>query len=231
VDDRKSPACFLYLEYADSISRAGGVPLVLPPLERDVDRALEALDGILLSGGDDYDPRLYRQRRHESLRPIHPRRNRADPRLARRALRSGLPILGICGGLQLLNIVLGGDLIQDIESLVPGALRHRSPSRRRPVRHSIRIQPGTLLASVAGKLEASVNTFHHQAVGRVGRGLRVSAMADDGIVEGLEAGGGDPGRFLLGVQWHPERDPNRLNGALFRGLVEAARSRAMESRR
>ncbi len=215
-------ACQLNLEYVDCVIAAGGIPLILPPLEKELARTIELVDGILFSGGDDYDPELYNQRRHKSLRLSHPRRSRADLLLARRALKSELPILGICGGLQILNIALGGDLIQDIKSLVPGALQHRAESGKKPAGHAIRITPGTLLSSLAGKLAVAVNSYHHQAAGRLGRGLRVSAVSGDGVIEAFEAKTPRGGRFFLAIQWHPERDPDWLSRVIFKRFVEAS---------
>jgi putative glutamine amidotransferase len=222
-------AAHLHLLYSKAILRSGGLPFLLPPLPSSgaVDRSLDRLDGLLLTGGDDYDPAFYGQRRHRLLRPAHPARQRADIRLARRALRRGIPILGICNGLQLLNIALGGDLVQDLPALWPGAGVHRAGPGSPPASHPVTIGRATLLGELAGRGAAVVNSSHHQAVGRLGRGLIVSAVAPDGVVEAIEAGGrrgrppGKP-RFLLGVQWHPERDESRLGRSIFDGLVWAA---------
>ena len=224
VDEGQRPACRLNLEYADGIIAVGGVPLILPPLEADLAAVLEWADGVLFTGGNDYDPAVYGQPIHKTAVLLHPRRGRSDLLLARHVLAGSLPVLGICGGLQLLNIALGGDLVQDIPDQVPGALPHRAPQGVPSIRHQVRIQPGSLLESVVKGRDASVNSYHHQAVGRAGRGLRISASAPDGVVEGIE--GEAAGRFLLAVQWHPERDPDADSWALFGAFIEAAREGA-----
>jgi putative glutamine amidotransferase len=220
LEGESAVACRLNLEYADAVVRAGGVPVIVPPGERAVD-ALDAVDAMLFVGGDDYDPATYGQPRHRATVLIHPRRDRSDRLLAAEALRRGLPVLGICGGLQLLNIALGGDLIQDIPDLIPGAVEHRAAKGEPPARHAVRIVPGTFLEEIVGKREASVNSFHHQAAGRLGQGLRVGASTADGVVEAIEAA--TKGKFVLGVQWHPEREPGDVSDVLFRALIEAAR--------
>ena len=214
----------LRLDYSDAVSDAGGAPLLLPPStgEEELERVLSVLDGLLFSGGPDYDPSIYGQGMHRSACLQHPLRGKGDLLLARRALKSRRPVLGICGGLQLINIALGGDLIQDIPEMVPAAKVHAGPPGGPPApHHRILIESGTLLARLVGREDLSVNSFHHQAAGRLGSGLRVSARAEDGVVEAVEA---ENGRFLLGVQWHPERDGADPNRALFAGLVEAARA-------
>ncbi len=226
-------AIHLRLEYCDAISDAGGVPVVLPPraTEDRWGRVLEALDGIILSGGPDYDPSCYGCEPHPALNPIHPRRQSADLSLARQALECKLPVLGICGGHQLLNIALGGDLIQHIPDQIAQAGVHAGPSGGPPApSHKVRITPGTLLDRLVGRRTLSVNTYHHQAVGRLGQGLQVSALADDGVVEAIEAAAASE-RFLLGVQWHPERDPTASSLAIFSAFVEAASGAAREGRR
>jgi putative glutamine amidotransferase len=222
VEEGPPPIACLKLEYIDAVAAAGGIPILLPPCEATFVESLKAVDGLLLSGGDDYDPSAYGQPPHPALDPMSSRRHRADLVLARTALDARFPVLGVCGGLQLLNIALGGDLIQDIADLVPGAVPHRG-SRAQPLEHPVRIEPGTLLAALVGGGPLPVNTYHHQSVGRLGAGLRVSATAADGVVEAVEGEGASGGRFLLAVQWHPERDPRPPSRAIFEGLVEAAR--------
>ena len=230
VEDGPPPIACLKLEYIDAVAEAGGIPILLPPCEATFAESLGVVDGLLLSGGDDYDPAAYGQPPHPTLDPMPCRRHRADLALARAALEGHLPVLGICGGLQLLNIVLGGDLIQDIADLVPGAIHHRG-SREHPTEHTVRIEPGTRLAGLLGGGPIPVNSYHHQSAGRLGAGLRVAATAADGVVEAVEGEGGPAGRFLLAVQWHPEREPRPQSRPLFEGLVEAARrwSRAPRS--
>lgn len=207
--------------YAEGILRAGGLPMPLSPVDDPALLAeqLDALDGLLLTGGSDYDPALYGQQPHEATTLLRPRRSRYDIELARAALARGLPTLGICGGAQLINIALGGTLLQDIPSQRPDAMRHtRSPDGE--TFHDVHLAPDTRLAAIVGSGELEANSSHHQAIDEVAPGLRVVARAADGIIEAAE---GTEGAFLLAVQWHPERlleRPRHL--ALFQALVGAA---------
>jgi len=248
------PSSQLRLEYSDAVLHAGGVPVLLPAYrsEEAVAAALSSIDGLLLSGGNDYDPASYGAERHATHAGLHPLRQAGDLILARRALQSRLPILGICGGLQLINIALRGDLIQDIPSEVGDPAIHRGEPRAGAAAqpapgHPVRILAGTLLSRIVGREEIIVNTYHHQAARRLGKGLRSAAVAPDGVVEAIESadppevaghgsgGGAGPAspRFLLAVQWHPERAVNETLGgephrALFAALVNAALSARQE---
>jgi len=210
--DGERPRVFLRIGYIDAVRDAGGLPLLLPPNGRagEIDEFLDRVDGLLFSGGDDYAPRRYGATRiHPEVKLVHPRRERFDIALARRAIRRGLPILGICGGAQLLAIAAGGTLRQH--------LAHHPP---RGAKHAIEIEPAARLAAIAGRTRAQVNTFHHQAIRRAGDGLAIVARAGDGVVEAIEANEG----FRIGVQWHPEIDAaSRLSRAIFAALVEEAR--------
>ncbi|MGB9724641.1 MAG: gamma-glutamyl-gamma-aminobutyrate hydrolase family protein [Chloroflexia bacterium] len=205
--------------YVEAVIQAGGTPLLIPPLtEREALAALLGrLDGLILTGGLDLPPDWYGQEPHPSTKLADPRRLAGDRLLAEMALASPIPILAVCMGCQLLNIALGGDLIQDIPSQVAGALSHAP----KETFHPVRIEPGSRLAGIVGREELEVNSSHHQAVGRPGKGLRVVARAPDGVIEAVE---GEGKRFLLGVQWHPERLSGReAHLALFRALVGAAK--------
>ena len=204
--------------YVEGVLRAGGLPVVLPPVGDGqlVERSLEGLDGLVLVGGRDYDPALYGQPKHPATKLLAKRRMSFDVALARAALARGLPVLGICGGAQLLNIALGGSLVQDIASGVPNARVHtREGSEERF--HSVDVVVGSRLAGIVGAGDLEVNTSHHQAVAEPGRGLRVVARAPDGVTEAVEGTGE---AFVLGVQWHPERLLGReQHVALFRALI------------
>jgi gamma-glutamyl-gamma-aminobutyrate hydrolase PuuD len=228
------------MAYADSVRLAGGVPLVAPPLDDDADvaEALARADAIILVGGPDLDPQSYGQPPHPALLPLHPRRNDSDLRLTRAALASGKPVLGICGGLQAINVARGGTLHQhlpDRPELV-GADDHtwKVPEGNM---HPVRLDPASRLARLmgcgAGPVE--VNSSHHQAVDRLGERLRAVAWSASGLVEALEGPADRP--FLVATQWHPEclgvtpqgadRGDRPTAGradqlAIFRGLVEAA---------
>jgi putative glutamine amidotransferase len=205
----------LGMVYMRAVEVAGGLPVVLPPLGHDtIAPLLERLDGLCLSGGPDIDPEGYGEdERAPQLGLTEPSLDAYELALAQLADARGMPVLGICRGVQTLNVARGGTLHQHVEG-------HRQTSPGRITTHSVRVEPGSRLARVLGVTEADVNSFHHQAVARLGEGLRAVAWADDGLVEGLE-GAGD--QLYLGVQWHAEslvERPEHL--ALFRTLVEEA---------
>ena len=221
-DSRRPGFYSLRHEYVRSVERAGGIPVVLVP--GDPARPgglLERLGGLVVTGGVDVAPELYGESRHPAVSAVDAERDRFEIELLRGALARGLPLLGICRGIQLLNVVLGGTLIQDIPSETGSALSHDAEGRPRDaVAHDVEIVPGTVLASLVGAGTVAVNSFHHQAVSRPGVGVAVSARSADGIVEGIELPGS---RFAVAVQWHPESfwQDSRF-GALFRALVDAA---------
>ncbi len=214
---------FAYTTYVDSLRRAGAVPVLIPPQPENASELVEDLDGLLLAGGDDCDPALYGEARHPSVEPMDPRRQSNDLTLARAARERGIPTLGICLGVQVMNVAAGGTLIQDIASAVETDIDHASEPADRH-RHEVLIESGTRLGAILGARELNVNSSHHQAIGRVADGLRVTAHAPDGIVEGLE----DPAHpFYVGVQWHPEDMPREESAsALFGAFVDAARKYA-----
>lgn len=197
----KEPTAFIRNRYINAIEACGGVPVVLPPVN-DSKMAKEILfriDGLLLTGsGPDIDPGLYGERQRFSFKKVDPKRSGLERELVKRACEKEMPILGICGGMQLLNVAGGGSLYQDIPSQVPGALKHDHGGKPS---HPIEIKKGTLLSRIVGKLQLYVNSSHHQGVKQVAPGYIVSALAEDGVIEGIEADGFP---FVVGVQWHPE---------------------------
>ena len=212
--------------YVEAVVRGGGLPVLLPPVAGDglVAEALAGIDGLVLIGGRDYDPALYGQERHEATKLVAARRMAFELPLAATAAERGVATRVVCGGAQLINVALGGSLIQDIETEVPGARRHtRSPEGE--TLHEVDVAAGTRLAAIVGAGRLETNSSHHQAVARPAEGLAIVARAaEDGIVEAVEREGR---AFLLGVQWHPERLLDRdVHVALFRALVAAARGRA-----
>ncbi len=211
-------------DYLRSLEQAGVVPLALPALAAsDAALVLDRLDGLVLSGGDDVDPALYGQEPHPKLRDVDRRRDDFELALVREAIRRDQPLLAICRGQQVLNVALGGTLVQDIPSEL-GVVEHDSPGERTDRRHKVAVAAGSRLRAILERDEIAVNSIHHQAVARLGGGLAVSATSSaDGVIEGLELPGA---RFVLAVQWHPESFWNERDSfqRLFDAHAEACRS-------
>src|SRR3954453_5668538 len=204
-----------------SLERPGAIPVVLPPMDLEhVDALLDRLGGLMISGGPDVHPSAYGEEPHEALGPTEPDLDAFELELLRRADARGMPILGICRGAQLLNIARGGTLYQDVPDTVGTEVPHRQEAPGRIPTHTIVVAAGTRLEGVLGRQENDVNSFHHQAVHRLGDGLRATAWAPDGVVEAIEAPDRD---FVVGVQWHAESLSEREDQAgLFNGFVAAA---------
>jgi putative glutamine amidotransferase len=220
--DPAQPELALGMNYMRAVERAGGIPVVLTPLtsEGAIEALLSRLSGVCLSGGPDLDPAAYGAEPHPELGPTEPELDAFELAVARRADALGLPILGICRGLQTINVARGGTLRQHLPDVTDGSIVHRQTVSGRRTTHSVRVQHNSRLAGVLGALEVGVNSFHHQAIDRLGAGLRAVAWAADGTIEGAEADG--PG-FLLGVQWHAETLVEASEHlALFEALVAAA---------
>lgn len=219
----KRESAFTYLTYVESLRRAGAVPVLIPPQPENAADIVEELDGILLAGGDDCDPQVYGETPHPTVEPMDPRRQSNDLTLARAARQRGIPTLGICLGLQVMNVAAGGTLMQDIDSAMETEIEHASKPEDR-ARHDIIVEKGTRLSDIIGERELNVNSSHHQAIKSVGSGLRITALAPDGVVEGLE----DPRHpFYVGVQWHPEDMRGEDSASsIFRAFVDAARKYA-----
>ncbi|HEY8613660.1 MAG TPA: gamma-glutamyl-gamma-aminobutyrate hydrolase family protein [Roseomonas sp.] len=217
----KLPWYALRRNYFAAIAQAGGLPVALPHDPALAEDYLDRLDGLLVTGGAfDVDPSLYGGGpRHETV-VLKEGRTAFEIAVLRGALRRDIPVLGICGGEQLLAVALGGTLIQHIPDSVPDALAHEQPNPRTEPGHEVALTPGTLLSRIVGAPAMAVNSAHHQAVDRPGEGAIVNARAPDGVVEGLE----HPGyRFCLGVQWHPEYAVDARDQAILDAFVEAAR--------
>jgi putative glutamine amidotransferase len=219
--DPPQPEMALGIVYARAVERAGGLPVVLPPLEPDAVAPLVAqLSALCLSGGPDLDPASYDAGRDPNLGPIEPALDAFELEVARRADALGLPILGICRGCQTLNVARGGTLHQHLPDVTDGSVDHRQTASGRMPTHSVRIAPDSRLAEIVGATELEVNSFHHQAVDRLGDGLRAVAWSPDGVIEAIEGTGPE---LLLGVQWHAETlVEGPAHARLFEALVAAA---------
>lgn len=206
--------------YVEALANSGGIPYVLPHFSDSSLQAEEILrdvDGLVLSGGTDVDPKWFDQEPRYNLLEIVPQRDSLEIELAREARKVGLPILGICRGLQVINIAAGGEIYQDIENQVENTLRHSQDAPRWHPTHSIGVRSGSLLGKVLGEENISVNSFHHQSVQEVADGFQICATSSDGIIEAIEQEGG----YQLGVQWHPESmwKKHPIHQKLFEWLV------------
>ncbi len=207
--------------YFDAVTAAGGLPWALPHEVELADAYLDDLDGFVVTGGNfDVDPTYYDGGAKHARTSTKDRRTAFEFAIAKGALERNLPVFGICGGQQLLHVVLGGTLIQHIPDEVPGALAHEQPNPRTEPGHTVEVVAGTLLHRLGGGSELRVNSAHHQAAGRVPEGVVVSGRAPDGVIEAIEA---PAYRFAVGVQWHPEYGISTADRPLFQAFVEACR--------
>ncbi len=214
-------AALVPVHYVRAVEAAGGRPLLVPPVEGAIEETLDALDGLIFSGGSDVDPDTYGQEPHEETRGVVPERDEAELALLTAALARDLPVLAICRGSQILNVALGGDLVQHLPEVVGDEKHKHTPGVFAD--HDVTVDEGTRLGGLLGD-RAPVKSHHHQGFGNLGRGLVVAAHADDGTIEAVE----DPQRrFTVGVLWHPEAGEDLR---LFEELVrEAADYRASRS--
>jgi putative glutamine amidotransferase len=226
---RQEPEVFrLREDYVRSVETAGGLPLIFAPgRPQDAAEVLDRVDGLLLTGGADMDPKFYGAATHPRLGATFGDRDAFELALCGEALRRDLPILAICRGHQVLNVAMGGTLVQDIPSQIPGAGAHDPDVERWETCHEVEILPGTRLREILGTERVAVNSFHHQSVDRLGEDLVLSARSPDGVVEGIEMPRGR-WRFVVGVQWHPESFWDHPPGfkPLFEALVRAANGRS-----
>lgn len=211
-------------QYIAAIRNAGGIPVLLPPIPAaDIDEMLKHLDGVLMIGGADYPPEAYKQEKHNTVSLMHKSRSDFDLALASRILKDDehMPVLGICAGCQALNIASGGSLVQDIPALKPESkIQHSSPDgwKKGFNTHSVEFVSDSKLGKIFKGKELSVVTSHHQCIDSAAQGFHIAAKASDGLTEAIEHEGS---RFIIGVQWHPERDFEN-NKVLFEELVRQA---------
>ena len=214
--------------YVNAVAAAGLTPLVVPPLApNDLDGIADAVDGVVFTGGEDIAPSEYGAPRSPRSAPPHEARDRCELALLRLARERGIPTLAICRGIQLVNVGLGGTLVQDIPSQLADAIPHDPDDTRDARVHDVRVDPGSRLAQALGTDHLRTNSFHHQALARVPAELCVTARAvDDGVIEGAESA--DPSWWMLAVQWHPEEltgTPEPWDRNLFAAFARAVSKR------
>jgi putative glutamine amidotransferase len=209
--------------YVNATRAAGLAPLVLPPLPPgELPPMLDAVSGVIITGGEDIDPAEYGAKPHAKAGPPHTQRDKCEIALARLARERGLPTLAICRGIQAVNVAFGGTLIQDIPSQHPSNINHDQSKERATRLHAVSIQPGSKLAAAIGVSEIEVNSSHHQSLDKLARGLTLTARSPDGIAEGAEWASDD--WWMLGVQWHPEElvdDSKPWDRNLFKAFATA----------
>jgi putative glutamine amidotransferase len=232
-DARKDSPAFSYLSsgYYDSILKAGGVPVVVPPLddEADINCVLNTLDGFVLVGGADLDPRRDGFMRHPTVRPMEKRREDFDRTLAQLLCDRRIPVFGIGVGMQLLNVSMGGNLFLHISEDLPDAIPHKDPQDPGH-RHSLDVIPGSVMEKVYGDGEIRVNSMHHMAVDELARGLVVTARCPDGVIEAFESEVHD--WFVIGTQFHPEAESaSALDQRIFEEFLDGVRSRRADELR
>ena len=208
--------------YCGAVAEAGGLPVPLPHEPDMAESYLDTIDGLVVTGGAfDVDPAIFGDSsRHETV-VTKDRRTAFEIAVTEGAIDRDMPVLGICGGQQLLNVVLGGTLIQHIPDEIENALAHEQPNPRNEPGHDITVTKGTLLHKITGTNTMSVNSAHHQAVRAIGEGVVIDAVAPDGVIEGIELPGK---RFCLGVQWHPEFGIDPGDAKIFDAFIKAAQN-------
>lgn len=205
--------------YVDAVRDAGGFPLLLPPGERDPSEIMGLIDGLIFAGGGDVDPSLYGAKPHPKIERVNAERDSFEISLARTALEGTKPVLGICRGMQLLNVAGGGTLIVDVPETVGSRVKHRS-EQREPVEHTVLLEKQSRLAAILGKSEVSVRSLHHQGLDKVATGWRIVGRSEDDLVEAMEREGHP---WMISVLWHPEMPTNDgVQRKLFADMVEAA---------
>lgn len=226
--DVMEPGCYskfpwyaLRTNYCSSVATFGGFPFPLSHSHELLDDYLDHIDGLMITGGHfDIAPSLYGDDRVHTSVSVKSNRTSFEMELTRRALDKGMPVLGICAGMQLLNVIYGGTLIQHIPDEIADALAHEQLNPRNETSHKVLVEKGTLLHQLCASTEIEVNSAHHQAPKRIGAGLVMSAQAPDTIIEGIE----DPSHsFCLGVQWHPEFLITKQDHTIMKGFVDACR--------
>jgi putative glutamine amidotransferase len=222
--DQNPERAYVNSAYLHAVQQAGGVPVLLPPQlsKSSLERLVRGLDAVLLTGGGDMDPASFGEAPHPTLYDVAPSRDALETAVTHIALEKRTPLLAICRGIQVLNVALGGSLYQDVATDPGTQVQHSQKEARDQATHKVTVTPGSRLAGILGTDNVEVNSFHHQVIKALGRGLTAVAWAPDHLIEGVELA--DDSRFVLGVQWHPEHlvggsEPARR---LFAALIGAA---------
>ncbi len=221
--DTGHPMDYTFDDYSRAVLQSGGAPVLVPVAQNpeSLKTILDHADGLLLTGGPDVHPRFYGEEPLPGLGDLDEELDRTELDLTRAALDRDLPLLAVCRGIQVLNVALGGTLVQDIATQVEGAINHVQLAPKNVTTHTVRLEPGSMISSILKRRTLQVNGRHHQAVKQVAPGLGVSASAPDGVIEAVEM---SESRFVLGVQWHPEGTwrTDAPSKKLFQALVGAA---------
>ena len=200
--------------YSTALVRHGAIPVLIPTLSDNVEYLediVNRIDGLLIPGSRDMDPKYYNEKPHTKIKPMSKERTKTEFYILEKSLNNNLPVFGICGGMQFLNVFFGGSLYQDMYSLLDGILDHEKGAI-----HVVQIHENTILSSIIQHPSISVNSFHHQSINKLGKGLKLNAESSDGIIEGVEAENG----FVLGVQWHPELENNENSKKIFCNFID-----------
>jgi putative glutamine amidotransferase len=217
----KFPWYALRENYATAVIKAGGIPVLLPNEPDMAESYMDMIDGLLVTGGDfDVDPAMFGETNRHPTVKLKEQRTDFELAMTRHAIEADMAVLGICGGQQLLNVALGGTLLQHIPDEIENALAHEQPNPRDEPGHAVTIAKDTLLYDIVGVTEMNVNSAHHQAVGQIGGETVINATAPDGVIEGIEV---PELRFVLGVQWHPEFEVDPADIRIFAAFIDAAR--------
>jgi len=219
----KFPWYALRENYCSSISNFGGIPIPLVYDNKSINSILDIIDGLVITGGAfDIDPKYYLERKKYKNIFIKNERTEFEINICKKALKKDIPILGICGGQQLLNIVYGGSLIQDIKKDLSTVIDHEQKNPRNQVSHSVKLNLNTKLYNIIKKKSIKVNSAHHQSIKTAGKGLIINAIAPDGVIEGIED---QSKNFCIGVQWHPEFMIKQSDNDLLKGFIKAAKKK------
>lgn len=217
----RNPRATVDTGYCDGIIAAGGIPIILPPFAKEevLDDYVSRIDGLLLSGGDDLNPRKMGKKPHPSIKTMHPRREESDRYLCKLAIERKIPTLCVGVSMQLMNVLCGGTIYTHLPEDMPRGMPHND-SHDPTHRHIVFVTPATRLEEIYGEGEIRVNSSHHQGIRTLGKGLRSGALAPDGLIEAIESASRN--WFMIGVQWHPESESaSALDRQLFEGFIES----------